>query len=60
MPTADRLFDQRWPEGEYRMFQLGFVVDDLLAGVAPCLATPSAMLPGGPTPLVSRAINLFH
>ena len=35
MPTADptphRLFQQAWPEGEYRMFQLGFVVDDLLA-----------------------------
>lgn len=31
MPTVDRLFEQPWPEGEYRMFQLGFVVDDLLA-----------------------------
>lgn len=35
MPTAEpmpqRLFQQSWPEGEYRMFQLGFVVDDLLA-----------------------------
>jgi hypothetical protein len=26
----DGLFQQRWPEGEYRLFQLGFVVDDLL------------------------------
>ena len=25
-----RLFEQPWPEGEYRIFQLGFVVDDLL------------------------------
>jgi len=25
-----RLFEQPWPEGEYRLFQLGFVVDDLL------------------------------
>ncbi|MDT5092236.1 MAG: hypothetical protein QOH60_1599 [Mycobacterium sp.] len=24
------LFQQAWPEGEYRMFQLGFVVDDLV------------------------------
>jgi Glyoxalase/Bleomycin resistance protein/Dioxygenase superfamily len=24
-----RLFQQTWPEGEYRFFQLGFVVDDL-------------------------------
>jgi glyoxalase/bleomycin resistance protein/dioxygenase superfamily protein len=34
VPTAEsaapRLFGQPWPEGEYRMFQLGFVVDDLL------------------------------
>jgi hypothetical protein len=27
---ADRLFQQPWPEGEYRFFQLGFVVGDLL------------------------------
>ena len=25
-----RLFQQPWPEGEYRLFQLGFIVDDLL------------------------------
>jgi hypothetical protein len=25
-----RLFQQPWPEGEFRFFQLGFVVDDLL------------------------------
>ena len=34
MSTADplsySLFQQQWPEGEYRMFQLGFVVGDLL------------------------------
>jgi hypothetical protein len=29
-PTPHRLFQQRWPEGEYRLFQLGFVVEDLL------------------------------
>jgi len=28
-PTPHRLFQQPWPEGEFRMFQLGFVVDDL-------------------------------
>jgi hypothetical protein len=27
----NRLFQQSWPEGEYRLFQLGFVVDDLFA-----------------------------
>jgi hypothetical protein len=30
----DRLFQQQWPEGEYRLFQLGFVVDDLLGAAA--------------------------
>ena len=29
-PVPHRLFQQRWPEGEYRMFQIGFVVDDLV------------------------------
>jgi hypothetical protein len=26
-----KLFEQAWPEGDYRFFQLGFVVDDLFA-----------------------------
>jgi len=25
------LFEQRWPEGDFRFFQLGFVVDDLMS-----------------------------
>jgi hypothetical protein len=25
-----RLYEQTWPEGEYRLFQTGFVVDDLI------------------------------
>ena len=29
-PTQHGLFQQPWPEGEFRFFQLGFVVDDLL------------------------------
>jgi len=29
-----RLYDQPWPEGEYRLFQIGFVVDDLLGTAA--------------------------
>ena len=28
------LFEHRWPEGEFRMFQLGFVVPDLMAAAA--------------------------
>ena len=44
------MFEQPWPEGEYRLFQLGFVVDDLLAdaarwahvlGVGPFHVTPT-------------------
>ena len=29
-PTPIPLFEQTWPEGEFRFFQLGFVVDDLV------------------------------
>src|SRR3954452_14446948 len=29
-----RLFEQPWPEGEYRFFQLGFIVDDILGTAA--------------------------
>jgi hypothetical protein len=29
-----RLFQEAWPEGDFRMFQLGFVVEDLLAAAA--------------------------
>jgi len=33
-PMEHRLFQQPWPEGEFRFFQLGFVVDDLLSSAA--------------------------
>jgi hypothetical protein len=33
-PIEHPLFEQPWPEGEYRFFQLGFVVDDILAAAA--------------------------
>ncbi len=33
-PIPHRLYQQPWPEGEYRLFQLGFVVDDLLGDAA--------------------------
>ena len=29
-PIPHRLYDQPWPEGDYRLFQIGFVVDDLI------------------------------
>lgn len=52
--TPHRLFQQRWPEGDYRMFQLGFVVDDLVEvakqwarihGVGPFLVLPRMNFP---------------
>jgi Glyoxalase/Bleomycin resistance protein/Dioxygenase superfamily len=33
-PIPHRLYQQPWPEGEYRMFQLGFVVDDVFGDAA--------------------------
>ena len=38
-PFPHRLFQQPWPEGEYRLFQLGFMVDDLLGAAARWAAT---------------------
>ena len=49
-----RLFQQPWPEGEYRMFQIGFVVNDLIGtaaswarvfGVGPFHVLPRAQAP---------------
>lgn len=33
-PVDHALFQQPWPDGEYRFFQTGFVVDDVLAAAA--------------------------
>jgi len=33
-PLEHRLFQQPWPEGEYRFFQLGFLVDDISEAAA--------------------------
>ena len=33
-PPAHPLFEQRWPDGEFRFFQLGHVVDDVYAAAA--------------------------
>jgi Glyoxalase/Bleomycin resistance protein/Dioxygenase superfamily len=35
----NRMFEQPWPDGEYRLFQLGFVVDDVIAASARWAAT---------------------
>ena len=48
-PTDHPFFEQSWPEGEYRFFQVGFLVDDVLAaadkwavthGIGPFHVTP--------------------
>ena len=33
-PPAHRLFEPPWPDGEFRFFQLGHVVDDVLAAAS--------------------------
>jgi len=61
---AHELFQQPWPEGEYRLFQMGFVTDDLLGtakrwatvfGVGPFHVLPSreidCTLHGEPAPI---------
>ena len=54
MPMEHRLYQQHWPDGEFRFFQLGFVVDDLLAaserwarvyGVGPFHVLPPVEVP---------------
>lgn len=49
-PPVLPMFEEPWPDGEYRLFQLGFVVDDLIAdaarwagvlGVGPFHVTPT-------------------
>jgi len=51
---SHRLFQQPWPEGEYRLFQIGFVVNDLIGtaanwarvfGVGPFHVLPRAEAP---------------
>ena len=53
-PTFRRLFQQPWPEGEFRLFQIGFVVNDLIGtaarwarvfGVGPFHVLPRTQVP---------------
>jgi Glyoxalase/Bleomycin resistance protein/Dioxygenase superfamily len=50
-PPALPLFEQRWPEGEFRFFQLGHVVDDLIGAAVTWVETfgvgPFHVLPVG-------------
>jgi hypothetical protein len=64
------LYQQSWPEGEYRFFQLGFVVDDIVAaarrwaevhGVGPFLISPvieSQMVVAGTAAPLSIQVGL--
>lgn len=52
------LFQQPWPEGDYRFFQLGFLVDDLLAAARRWVGTfgvgPFHVLPRLESPCLYR------
>ena len=59
--TQHPLFEQPWPEGEYRLFQLGHVVDDVVSaaatwarvfGIGPSTSCPSSS--SGPSTEASR------
>ena len=68
--APDALYQQSWPEGEYRFFQLGFVVDDIVAaarqwvavhGVGPFLVSPvieSKMVVAGEAAPLSMQVAL--
>lgn len=56
-----RLFQQPWPEGEYRFFQLGFIVDDLLPAAEKWVTAfgvgPFHVLPRMQTPCTYRGTD---
>jgi hypothetical protein len=55
------LYEQPWPDGDYRFFQLGFVVEDLLAAAARWASVfgvgPFHVLPRTTTEWVSRGAS---
>ena len=60
---ASAFFEQPWPEGEYRLFQLGFVVDDLLAAATQLGArlrrsAPSTCSPASSVPCTYRGTDI--
>ena len=62
MPTIEhRMYQQPWPEGEFRWFQVGFVVDDLLGAAARWARVygigPFHVLPAMETPCTYRGTN---
>ena len=58
------LFEQLWPEGDYRFFQLGFVVDDLVDVARRWVAVfgvgPFHVLPVRPAPAPARPSTGEH
>ncbi len=60
-PTTRPFFEQPWPDGEYRFFQLGFVVDDLLGAAARWARVfsigPFHVLPAFETPCTYRGAD---
>ena len=61
MAIPDRLYQQPWPEGEYRLCQLGFIVDDLLGAAAQWATVfgvgPFHVLPSIETPCTYRGTS---
>jgi Glyoxalase/Bleomycin resistance protein/Dioxygenase superfamily len=55
-PTPYPLFEQAWPEGEYRFFQLGYVVDDIV-GAARHWATAFGIGPFHVLPVVDQQLT---
>ena len=55
------LYEQPWPEGEYRFFQLGFIVDDIDEAAGRWAATfgvgPFRVQPGGPLKYVAGGVE---
>jgi glyoxalase/bleomycin resistance protein/dioxygenase superfamily protein len=61
---AHPLYEQPWPEGEYRFFQIGFLVDDVIAAAARWAAVfgvgPFLVLPRLTTASVYRGREAVH
>jgi hypothetical protein len=61
---AHRLYEQSWPEGEYRFFQIGFHVDDVIAAAERWARVhgvgPFFVLPRRPTRLVHRGVAVHY
>jgi hypothetical protein len=61
-PAAQLLFEQAWPDGDYRFFQLGFVVDDVVGAAMRWSAAfgvgPFSVLPRRTTTVTYRGAEI--